>query len=73
MQNGSTGIIGRAKTANLIAAVVALLTSLVLSVHPAIAGAIGYTSGEIVESLVIWHHAAGSKALRQRMTIQEKL
>ncbi|HHV43562.1 MAG TPA: hypothetical protein GXX57_02680 [Firmicutes bacterium] len=73
MQNGSTGIIGRAKTANLIAAVVALLTSLVLSVHPAIAGAIGYTSGEIVESLVIWHHPAGSKALRQRMTIQEKL
>ncbi len=62
MSNGSTGIIGRAKTANLGAAASALLASLALSVQPAIAGAIAYTSGEIVESLVIWHHAQTTKS-----------
>ncbi|MCK9222529.1 MAG: hypothetical protein M0Q40_07890 [Limnochordia bacterium] len=72
MRNRSTGIIGRAKTANLAAVVGALVLSLALSVHPALAGAIAFTSGEIVESLVIWHHATERRTLSRNQTVEEK-
>ena len=69
MKQRTTLLIGMGKTVNLITVFIIIIWGIsFLPFHPAVTGGLAYTSGEMVETILIWYQSKKKKTSLQELT-----